>query len=133
MDFVLQDLAPRAYVITPIHSNAVIFTYSFSDGAVSLNNALPVPNATGKISAPAFTYFHSFNFFGRTANLTASLPYGIGHFQGTVMENEDKPYRSGLRTPVRQQRSGLEEQAQKSEWRLPVSAQAEGAALFRFS
>jgi hypothetical protein len=27
-----QDLAPRAYVITPLHSNAVILNYGFYDG-----------------------------------------------------------------------------------------------------
>jgi hypothetical protein len=29
-----QDLAPRAYVITPVHSNAVILTYAFYKGSV---------------------------------------------------------------------------------------------------
>src|ERR1700758_4704432 len=29
-----QDLSPRAYVITPVHSNAVILTYSFFSGSV---------------------------------------------------------------------------------------------------
>jgi len=91
-----QDLAPRAYVITPIHSNAVTLTYSFSDGGVFLNNAIPVPDASGMIHVSVFTYFHSLSFFGRTANFTATLPYGVGHFQGTVMDNETKPYRSGL-------------------------------------
>jgi hypothetical protein len=91
-----QDLAPRAYVITPIHSNAVTLTYSFSAGDVFFNNALPVRDATGIIHVPLFTYFHSLNFFGRTANFTAALPYGVGHFQGTVMDNVAKPYRSGL-------------------------------------
>jgi len=91
-----QELAPRAYVITPTHSNAVTLTYSFSAGDVFFNNALPVRDATGIIHVPLFSYFHSLNFFGRTANFTAALPYGVGHFQGTVMDNEAKPYRSGL-------------------------------------
>ena len=91
-----HDLAPRAYVITPIHSNAVTLTYSFSAGDVFFNNALPVRDSTGIIHVPLFSYFHSLNFFGRTANFTAALPYGVGHFQGTVMDNEAKPYRSGL-------------------------------------
>ena len=37
-----QDLAPRAYIITPVHWNAVTLTYSFSDGGVSTNNTIPV-------------------------------------------------------------------------------------------
>jgi hypothetical protein len=73
-----QDLAPRAYVITPLHSNAVTLTYSFFDGSINFNGALPVSDATGKYSVPIFGYYHSFNFFGRSANIAAALPYGVG-------------------------------------------------------
>lgn len=45
---------------------------------------------------PIFSYFHSLPFFGRTASLTASLPYGVGTVRGTVMDSETKAYRSGL-------------------------------------
>ena len=40
-----QDLAPRAYIITPVHWNAVTLTYSFSDGGILFNNILPVTDA----------------------------------------------------------------------------------------
>jgi hypothetical protein len=91
-----QDLAPRAYIITPIHWNAVTLTYSFSDGTVLLNSSLPVPDGTALLHVPVFTYFHSLSFFGRSANITASLPYGVGHFQGKFRDNETRIYRSGL-------------------------------------
>ena len=32
-----QDLAPRAYLITPLHSNAINLTYSFYDGGLEFN------------------------------------------------------------------------------------------------
>jgi hypothetical protein len=91
-----QDLVPRAYYITPVHSNAVILTYSFFDGDVLFNNALPITNATATIHVSIFTYYHSLSFFGRSANITASLPYGVGNFNGTFIDNETKFYRSGL-------------------------------------
>src|SRR5260370_35395497 len=91
-----QDLAPRAYIITPVHWNAATLTYSFSDGAVLLNGSLPVKDGTALLNIPIFTYFHSLSFVGRSANFTASLPYGVGNFQGTFMDNETKLYRSGL-------------------------------------
>jgi hypothetical protein len=47
-------------------------------------------------SVPIFSYYHSLSFFGRSANITASLPYGVGHFQGKFLDNETKLYRSGL-------------------------------------
>jgi hypothetical protein len=91
-----QDLAPRAYIITPVHWNAVTLTYSFSDGGVSTDNAVPITDATTVLHVPIFNYFHSLNFFGRSANILASLPYGVAHYQGTFMDNEKKIYRSGL-------------------------------------
>ena len=91
-----QDLAPRAYIITPIHSNAVTLTWGFYDGGLNLNGAAPVKNATGTYNVPVFTVYHSFNFFGRSANVTASLPYAVGTFSGEVNEQNRSVYRSGL-------------------------------------
>src|ERR1035441_8611074 len=77
-----QDLSPRAYVITALHCNAVTLTYSFYSGGLFFNGAAPITDATGKYSVPIFTYYHSFGFFGRSANVNASLPYAVGTFQG---------------------------------------------------
>ena len=91
-----QDLSPRAYVITPLRSNAITLTYSFYDGSLNFNGAAPITNAKGRYSVPVFTFYHSFNFFGRSANVNASLPYAVGNFQGEVGGGETKVYRSGL-------------------------------------
>ena len=90
-----QDLAPRAYVITPLHANAITLTYSFYEGSIDYG-ALPVSGATGTYSAPIFSYYHAFSFFGRSANIVASLPYAFGNFQGTAIGVEQHLYRSGL-------------------------------------
>ena len=47
-----QSLAPRAYVITPEHWNAVIVTWSFYDGGFNVNGALPITGATGTYNVP---------------------------------------------------------------------------------
>jgi hypothetical protein len=91
-----QDLSPRAYVITPIHSNAVILTWAFFDGGVDFNGAVPISGATGTYNVPIFSLYHTLNFFGRSANLTASLPYAVGNFTGSVMGQQQSIYRSGL-------------------------------------
>jgi hypothetical protein len=91
-----QDLAPRAYVITPVNSNAVILTWSWYDGGVNFNGTIPVTGATGTFSIPIFSLYHSFSFFGRSANVTASLPYGVGTFEGNVAGEQRSLYRSGL-------------------------------------
>jgi hypothetical protein len=91
-----QDLAPRAYVITPIHSNAIVVSYSYFDGDLIFDNAVSITGATAKVSVPIFSVVHSFNLVGRTATFTASLPYGVGNVRGTAMDAETKAYRSGL-------------------------------------
>jgi len=89
-----QDLAPRAYIITPLHSNAVILTYSFFHGSIDFNG-LPI-SATGNYSVPIFSYYHTFGLFGRSANIVAAMPYAVGHFQGTALGAGQNLYRSGL-------------------------------------
>lgn len=91
-----QDLAPRAYFVNPLHSNAITLTWSFYHGDADFNGAVPIQGATGTYSVPVFSYYHSLNFFGRSANFTASLPYGVGNFRGTVVGAETHAYRSGL-------------------------------------
>jgi len=91
-----QDLAPRAYVITAVHSNAITITWAFYDGGLNFNGTIPVANASGTYYVSVFSYYHSLNFFGRSANITASLPYGVGTFQGDVSEQSRSIYRSGL-------------------------------------
>jgi hypothetical protein len=91
-----QDLAPRAYVISPLNANTVTLTWSFYDGSINYNGALPVSDATGTYQVPSVTLYHSFSFFGRSANALASLPYARGNFQGTVAGAGLNLYRSGL-------------------------------------
>jgi hypothetical protein len=91
-----QDLSPRAYVITPLHTNVIILTYSFFHGSVLLDGAAPITGATGTYSVPIVTYYHSFSLFGRSANMNASLPYAVGNFQGNVAGQPRQLYRSGL-------------------------------------
>ena len=89
-------LAPRAYVITPVHSNAVTITWGFYTGGVDFNGIVPIGNARGTYYVPIFSYYHSLNFFGRSANFTAALPYAVGNFQGAVAGTIQSIYRSGL-------------------------------------
>jgi hypothetical protein len=93
---VAQDLTPRAYLITPLHSNAITITWAFFDGGLNFNGTVPIANATGTYYVPILSYYHALNFFGRSANVTASLPYGVGNFKGEVEGQPQAVYRSGL-------------------------------------
>jgi hypothetical protein len=91
-----QGLSPRAYVISPIHSNAVTPTYTLQDGNIVFDASVPITGSTGRIGTETATLFHSFNFFSRSANINISLPYSLGHFQAIVNDEPIKLYRSGL-------------------------------------
>ena len=95
-----QDLRPRAYVITPVHWNAVIVGYAFNDGSIFFGSVLPITNVSGGYSVPNISYYDSLSFFKRSANFTATLPYVVGNFKGEVIGNEQKVYRSGLADSV---------------------------------
>jgi len=90
-----QDLAPRAYVITPIHTNAITLTYAFYSGNLDFGN-IPITDATARSSVPVLSYFHSLSLLGRTASVVASVPYGRANFSGSVLGTETNVYRSGL-------------------------------------
>jgi hypothetical protein len=93
---IAQTLAPRAYIITPVHANAITLSWSFYDGGLNFNGAIPITGATGAYHIPALSYYHSFSLFGRSANITGLLPYGVGRFQGAVLGTQQQIYRSGL-------------------------------------
>jgi len=90
-----QDLAPRAYLITPKHSNAVTLSYAYFSGDLLFDGAVPITGATAKVSLSVFSYTHSLSLLGRSANFSASLPYGVGNFRGTAAGAEANAYRSG--------------------------------------
>jgi hypothetical protein len=91
-----QDLAPRAYLPLPVSSNAVILTYGFSDGELLFDPTLPITDATGTIHAPVVTLYHAFDFLGRSANITGSLPFAVGDFEGLVSGQQRAAHRAGM-------------------------------------
>lgn len=91
-----QDLSPRAYLVTPVRSNAVTVANVFNDGELLFEGTVPITGATGRLNMPTLTLYRSLSVFGRSANVAATLAYGVGHFKGTVLEAEIDAYRSGL-------------------------------------
>lgn len=91
-----QDLTPRAYLITPTGSHAVILASSFNSGDVVLDPASPIEDAYGKFQVASLGYYESFNFMGRSANFTLVVPYAHANFTATLDGAEYTAYRSGL-------------------------------------
>ncbi len=91
-----QDLAPRAYVVTPKNSNALTLTWSYYNGGLDFNGTVPVKDGRGTYNVEVATLYHSFSFLGRSANVLAALPYAVGNFNGEVRSQQRSVYRSGL-------------------------------------
>jgi len=91
-----QDLTPRAYVITPLRSNALILTDVYNDGDINFEGVVPIEDASGTINGVAVGAYHAFGMFGRSANVSAVLPYGNGTFDGIVLGSPYTTHRSGL-------------------------------------
>jgi hypothetical protein len=91
-----QDLSPRAYLITPLRSNAVTVGNVFNDGNLLFDGSVPITGATGRLNMPNVTLVRSLSVLGRSANVAATVAYGVGTFKGTVAEAEVEAYRSGL-------------------------------------
>ena len=77
-------------------TNVVTLTWSSYDGGVNFNGAIPITGATGTYHVPVLSYYHAFSVFGRSGNLTVSLPYAVGTFSGDVFGTQKSVYRSGL-------------------------------------
>ena len=91
-----QDLAPRAYVITPLRANAVTLSDVFNDGDLLFEGTVPITGATARLNALSASLYHSLSVFGRSANVAVALPYGVGTFEGEVLGTETSTSRSGL-------------------------------------
>ena|ERR1700758_3332789 len=93
-----QDLSPRAYVITPVHANAALLTWSYFNGGLNVNgaSAIPITGAMGVYNVQIISLYHSFDFFGRSANVAVGLPYAIGTFSAMGPKREVSVYRSGM-------------------------------------
>ena len=85
-----QDLAPRAYVITPVHSNAITITWSFFDGGVNFNGTIPVTNATGTYYISVINYYHSMSFLAARQILRFCCPMQWEISRATSRDNIDR-------------------------------------------
>ena len=91
-----QQLEPRAYSVSPVGTNVVVFAYGRSAGDLSFDPTLPIEDGKANINAPSVGYFRSFNFLGRSANLALAVPYLWGSAEGRLAGEFQAITRSGL-------------------------------------
>jgi hypothetical protein len=91
-----QDLSPRAYLITPIRSNALVLTTSYLQGNIQFTGSVPITGAREDLYLGIASYYHSFAVFGRSANFTVITPYGNADLTGQVFDVPRHEHRSGF-------------------------------------
>jgi len=91
-----QDLSPRAYVVSPTGSHAIIFSTGFNRGDVLVDPTVPLEDGKGTFQVPVLGYYQSLNFLGRSANVTVLMPYIHGSFEGNIGGTFMHVTRSGL-------------------------------------
>jgi len=83
-------------VIAPVNTNAVVLSWVYNTGGILLDPTIPITDVQAQFQTPIVSLYRTFGFFGRSANVTASLPYAYGNFQGKVREMAGQISRSGL-------------------------------------
>jgi hypothetical protein len=79
-----------------VGANFAVFVYSYQNGDVLLDSALPLRDVKVSLNSTAVGYARTFNFAGRQATVSAAVPYVWGRVSGTVFEQAQEVTRSGL-------------------------------------
>ena len=79
-----QDLDPRAYARIPVNVTVVVAGFSYSTGGIVTDATLPLEDLNAKIGAPSLAVVRSFSLFGKTAQVSAALPYAWGDASATI-------------------------------------------------
>jgi hypothetical protein len=91
-----QDLDPRAYARIPVRVTVIVAGFSYSDGGIVTDATLPVDDLKAKIGAPSLAVVRSFGLLGKTAQVSAALPYAWGQASAKIAGEEQSTSRSGL-------------------------------------
>ncbi len=91
-----QDLDPRAYARIPVNVTVAVAGFSYSDGGIVTDATLPVKDLDARIGAPSLAIVRSFSLLGRTAQVSAALPYAWGEITATIAGVPQSTTRSGL-------------------------------------
>ena len=95
-----QELVPAAYSPAPVGVNLVSLAGGYSSGDLSFDPSLPVSDASANISSWTVSYGRTFGVFGRSATITAIVPWVVGDLEGVYLGEQAYVERSGLADSV---------------------------------
>jgi Putative MetA-pathway of phenol degradation len=91
-----QDLDPRAYVWIPVNVTVAVGGIGYSAGGILTDATIPVEDMQAKILSPSLGVVHTFSLLGRTAQVSAALPYAWGEASATISGVPQSTSRSGF-------------------------------------
>jgi hypothetical protein len=91
-----QDLDPRAYARIPVNVTVVVAGFGYSQGGIVTDATLPLEDLEAKIGSPSLGVVHSFSLLGKTAQVSAFLPYAWGDASATISGVRQSTTRSGF-------------------------------------
>ena len=94
-----QDLEPRSFSQAPVGMNFVAMTYGYSTGEVLFDQAVPITEASGRVSNVVAAYVRTLGFFGASAKFAAIVPYAWGHWHGFLDGEYATTSRTGFADP----------------------------------
>lgn len=91
-----QDLDPRAYARVPINMSVLGAGFGYSHGGVVTDPTLPIKDLKAAIYTPSVFLAHSFDLLGKTAQVTAVLPFSWADVSGSVGDSSGHITRTGF-------------------------------------
>ena len=91
-----QDLDPRAYVRIPVNMTIAVVGFGYSEGGIMTDATLPVEDLQAKIGSPSVAVVHSFSLAGRTAQVSAAVPFAWADATATVAGEPKSTSRTGF-------------------------------------
>jgi hypothetical protein len=94
-----QELEPRALTNVPVGMNFVLAGYSYSDGDILLDPAVPIDDLNAKLNTFVGAYVRAIDFFGMSGKVDMVIPYADGEWTGAVSGRDSSASRTGFGDP----------------------------------
>ncbi len=84
-----QELEPRAINNLPVGTNFAIAAYSYAQGNLLLDPALPIEDLNSNIHSGLLAYVRSIRFFDLSAKVDVVIPYILGDWKGSIDDGQN--------------------------------------------
>jgi hypothetical protein len=95
-----QQLEPRAYSPSPVGVSFFGTAYFYSSGGWALDPSVPITNVVARIQSAVPFYGHTFDLFGRLANVGVAVPFAHADMHGDVQDQARRIDRTGFGDPA---------------------------------